>query len=456
MQARRAGRDAGPGVGAAGSAGARADGRHGARRHGSRRPPGQNSEKEEGPAEEAPEENRPSDLEPLASYPNRAAARCRSSRSTATSGCAATSCTTSSWGSATRTSPAGRRPGHDDYGLPPFPVPLDCPAPAHGQRRSSPRPAPPNPGQNCGQKNIGGANLRLRLQPTLNVTDQVRVHAQIDVLDNTILGSTPDSLAGIQGYNVPPGRVDRRPADLADVAAGRGALGLPVHDPGPARNRPERLHLQHPRQARLGRDRHRVRLDPVRPHALALGPRHVLQRRQLRGLRRRDHRRSRDGADHHLRPPAGAGLGPGRAGDDHPAAVAGAPRSQRLPLRPVAERRRAAADGVDHPDRQPDHVARADRPRRRRRQLRLAGRLSRAGQDRRPADEHRHAGQLALRSPGAGAGPAPGARSTTVPGASPPTCGSSCTTSRSRWRPKGSASSGESSTRARWPSTTSS
>jgi hypothetical protein len=29
------------------------------------------------------------------------------------------------------------------------------------------------------------------------VTDNVRVHAQIDILDNTFLGSTPDSLAGL-------------------------------------------------------------------------------------------------------------------------------------------------------------------------------------------------------------------------------------------------------------------
>jgi uncharacterized protein (TIGR04551 family) len=56
---------------------------------------------------------------------------------------------------------------------------------------------------NCSSKNIGGANMRFRLEPTLNVTDQVRVHAQIDVLDNTIMGSTPDSLAGIEGFNRP-------------------------------------------------------------------------------------------------------------------------------------------------------------------------------------------------------------------------------------------------------------
>ena len=53
------------------------------------------------------------------------------------------------------------------------------------------------------QKNIGGANMRFRLEPTINVTDQVRVLGLIDILDNTIMGSTPDSLAGIEGYNRP-------------------------------------------------------------------------------------------------------------------------------------------------------------------------------------------------------------------------------------------------------------
>jgi uncharacterized protein (TIGR04551 family) len=71
-------------------------------------------------------------------------------------------------------------------GLPPFPVPLGCPAPVVGSK-----PAP------CGIKGLGSANVRLRLEPTLNVTDHVRVHAQVDVLDNTIMGSTPDSLIGI-------------------------------------------------------------------------------------------------------------------------------------------------------------------------------------------------------------------------------------------------------------------
>jgi uncharacterized protein (TIGR04551 family) len=37
-------------------------------------------------------------------------------------------------------------------------------------------------------------NMRLRLEPTLNVSEQVRVLAQVDLLDNLVLGSTPQGL----------------------------------------------------------------------------------------------------------------------------------------------------------------------------------------------------------------------------------------------------------------------
>lgn len=39
---------------------------------------------------------------------------------------------------------------------------------------------------------ITSANMRFRLEPTLNVSEQVRVRAQIDMLDNLVLGSTPE------------------------------------------------------------------------------------------------------------------------------------------------------------------------------------------------------------------------------------------------------------------------
>jgi uncharacterized protein (TIGR04551 family) len=37
---------------------------------------------------------------------------------------------------------------------------------------------------------VAMANMRLRLEPTLNVSEQVRVHAQVDLFDNLVLGST--------------------------------------------------------------------------------------------------------------------------------------------------------------------------------------------------------------------------------------------------------------------------
>ncbi len=150
--------------------------------------------KEEGPAEAAPEdEGRPSDLEPLGGYAEQnkkkmqifeidGYMRMRSDylynfnlgQNYTFAGQPAITI----GGVTTPTSLSG---------LPPFPVPLGC-VPPDGVG-SMPKP--------CSTKGLGGANLRLRLEPTLNVTDQVRVHAQVDLLDNTLMGSTPDSLVGI-------------------------------------------------------------------------------------------------------------------------------------------------------------------------------------------------------------------------------------------------------------------
>jgi uncharacterized protein (TIGR04551 family) len=133
--------------------------------------------KEEGPAEPAPEEEtaHPSDLEPLGGYPGQQRKvtriveidgyfRLRTDffhNFNLGQGYAADS----------RLTNGALRP-------PPFPLPIECPVME----------------QSCPYHNLGGGNTRLRLEPTINVTDQVRVHSQIDVLDNTFLGSTPDSL----------------------------------------------------------------------------------------------------------------------------------------------------------------------------------------------------------------------------------------------------------------------
>ena len=41
---------------------------------------------------------------------------------------------------------------------------------------------------------LTSSNMRLRLEPTLNVSEQVRVLAQVDMLDNVVFGSTPQGL----------------------------------------------------------------------------------------------------------------------------------------------------------------------------------------------------------------------------------------------------------------------
>jgi uncharacterized protein (TIGR04551 family) len=66
--------------------------------------------------------------------------------------------------------------------LPPFPTPSECML------------APGDSTKTCNDKGMGDANLRLRIEPTINISDQVRVRSQFDVFDNLILGSTPDSL----------------------------------------------------------------------------------------------------------------------------------------------------------------------------------------------------------------------------------------------------------------------
>jgi uncharacterized protein (TIGR04551 family) len=150
--------------------------------------------KEEGPAEPAPDEEaaRPSDLEPLGGYPGQ---QRKVTRIVEIDGYFRVRtdffhnlnlgqgyATDSRLGSALRP--------------PPFPLPVECPA------QEGP----------CSYRNLGGGNMRLRLEPTINVTDQVRVHSQIDVLDNTFMGSTPDSLVSV-----------RRPGDRTNKAA-LGAL----------------------------------------------------------------------------------------------------------------------------------------------------------------------------------------------------------------------------------------
>ncbi|NOZ85939.1 MAG: TIGR04551 family protein [Deltaproteobacteria bacterium] len=63
-----------------------------------------------------------------------------------------------------------------------------------------------------GANTIAGANMRFRIDPTVNIHKNVRIFATIDMLDNLVLGSTPDSYpfpgdAGLGAFSqtqVPP------------------------------------------------------------------------------------------------------------------------------------------------------------------------------------------------------------------------------------------------------------
>ncbi len=50
----------------------------------------------------------------------------------------------------------------------------------------------------CTNNTQAGANMRFRVNPELHITDNLRVMAQIDMLDNLVLGSTPEGY-----YNLP-------------------------------------------------------------------------------------------------------------------------------------------------------------------------------------------------------------------------------------------------------------
>jgi uncharacterized protein (TIGR04551 family) len=60
---------------------------------------------------------------------------------------------------------------------------------------------------NCIDKTQSSANLRFRVNPELHISDNLRILSQIDMLDNLVLGSTPDSYAtaasGVAGSGNP-------------------------------------------------------------------------------------------------------------------------------------------------------------------------------------------------------------------------------------------------------------
>lgn len=55
----------------------------------------------------------------------------------------------------------------------------------------------PLPASNPNRKTLADANMRWRLEPTLNVSEDIRLHSQIDIFDNLLFGTTPQGGFGI-------------------------------------------------------------------------------------------------------------------------------------------------------------------------------------------------------------------------------------------------------------------
>ena len=73
--------------------------------------------------------------------------------------------------------------------------------------------SPASQDQRCdGSATLSFANMRLRLQPTLSLSDNVRVHMMLDVFDNMVLGSTPD-VKSVDQFGQIPGRAPGVPVD---------------------------------------------------------------------------------------------------------------------------------------------------------------------------------------------------------------------------------------------------
>jgi uncharacterized protein (TIGR04551 family) len=79
----------------------------------------------------------------------------------------------------------------------------------------------------CVEKSQSTANLRLRLEPEFHISDNLRILSQIDLLDNLVLGSTPDA------YAIKPGTSASGYAPAANGYNGYAPLGAFSTTQGP-------------------------------------------------------------------------------------------------------------------------------------------------------------------------------------------------------------------------------
>jgi uncharacterized protein (TIGR04551 family) len=65
-------------------------------------------------------------------------------------------------------------------------------------------PQTPLPNQNCTDKTESGANVRFRLDPEIDISDNLRIVSEVFALDNLVLGSTPNAYANQPAGTTPP------------------------------------------------------------------------------------------------------------------------------------------------------------------------------------------------------------------------------------------------------------
>ena len=71
---------------------------------------------------------------------------------------------------------------------------------SRGPTPSTGQPIFPTPAAGGNDHTITGADMRVRLEPTLEVGQTVRVHLRVDILDNVGFGSTPDVLPSYSSF----------------------------------------------------------------------------------------------------------------------------------------------------------------------------------------------------------------------------------------------------------------
>jgi uncharacterized protein (TIGR04551 family) len=84
--------------------------------------------------------------------------------------------------------------GNDPQYLAPLPLDQSYTAAKGGAGASLPF-CGPAAAQQCFDETESGANMRLRLDPEINISDNLRIVSEVFALDNVILGSTPDAYA---------------------------------------------------------------------------------------------------------------------------------------------------------------------------------------------------------------------------------------------------------------------